>query len=202
MSTTGTNVDHAALRARNLKTVGALAALFLLPLVASFLMYFGGYRPQGQSSYGELIDPPRPLPAITLPRMEGEPARVPAPGQWLLVYVGDGACGGECRRALYVMRQTRLALNQNMARVDRALLATRGCCDAAFLSGEHPGLEVLDATGATAQPLLEALPDAQAGSFIYVVDPLGNLVMRHDAASDPRGLLADLKKLLKLSRIG
>jgi hypothetical protein len=37
---------------------------------------------------------------------------------------------------------------------------------------------------------------------IYVVDPLGNLMMRFDARENPKGLLSDMKKLLKLSHIG
>jgi hypothetical protein len=195
--------DAAAVRGRNLRTIGALAALFLLPLIASFWMYYGGgWRPASRSNYGELIVPPRPIPDVELPKPAGGRADVVPEGKWLLLYVGDGSCGTDCRRALYVMRQARIALGNEMGRVERAMLATRDCCDLGFLAGDHPGLQVFDATAAPAAPVLAILPPADREHSLYVVDPHGNLMMRHDARRDPKGLLADLKKLLKLSHIG
>jgi hypothetical protein len=37
---------------------------------------------------------------------------------------------------------------------------------------------------------------------IYVVDPLGNLMMRYPEDPDPGRVIKDLERLLKLSRIG
>ena len=193
----------AALRARNLRTLALLAALFLLPLVLAFFTYYGSsWRPAGSVNHGVLIQPPRPLPA--LPLASGLPA-APAPaaglfrGQWSLVYVGDGACEAACRATLYVMRQTRLALNNDMTRVARVFLVTAHCC-APELAQEHAGLVVLDAQAAA--PLLQQFPPQQREHTLFVVDPLGNLMMSYDARQNPRGLLEDLKKLLRLSHIG
>ena len=189
-------------RARNLRTVGALAALFLLPLALSFYMYYGtAWRPGGHVNHGTLITPPRPLPALVLPRTAA--ARGPAVaetfrGSWTLVYVGDGKCDEDCRRALVVMRQTRLALNADMTRVGRVWLATGTCC----ASEPEPGLIVLDATGPAAAGLLEVFPAAGREHSLFVIDPLGNLMMSYDARNDPHGLLDDLRKLLRLSHIG
>ncbi len=194
---------EAALRARNLRTVGALAAVFVLPLLLSFWMYYGGgWRPAGQSNYGELIEPPRALERASLPRADGEAAVAVPLNAWTLVYAGDGACDDACRTALVVMRQTRLALNKDMTRVERVWLATGKCCDRALLAREHPGLLALDASGAAGQALLAQYPAVERAHSIFIVDPLGNLMMRHDARDDPKGLLADVKKLLKLSHIG
>jgi len=180
------------LRARNLRTLGALAALFLLPLAVAFFAYYGtSWRPAGRVNHGVLITPPRALPA------PGE-----FRGHWSLVYVGDGACDTDCRQTLLVIRQTRLGLNNDMTRVARVFLATGDCCAREFLGREHPGLVVLDASGpAAAQQLREFPQDGRAHS-LYVVDPLGNLMMSYDARRDPHGLLEDLKKLLRLSHIG
>ena len=192
------------LRARNLRTVLALAALFLLPVAASFWLYYGvGWRPAGHTNHGELIEPARPLPAASFPAADGHGVVSNVfSGQWALVYVGDGACDASCRRVLYVMRQTRAALNNDMSRVKRVFLVTSGCCDRAYLAGEHPGLTALDASGAEAQRLLGRFPDADRASTLFIVDPLGNLMMRYDARRNPRGLLEDMKKLLRLSHIG
>ena len=183
------------LRRRNLRTILALAALFLVPLAASFWLYYGaGWRPAATTNHGELIEPPRPLPTLVLPKVFGE--------HWALVYVGDGRCDPDCRQALYVMRQTRLELNSDMTRLQRVFLVTGDCCDRAFLEREHPGLQVVDASGAAAQPLLAQFPSEDRAHSVYIVDPLGNLMMRHDARRNPRGLFEDLKQLLRLSHIG
>jgi hypothetical protein len=58
------------------------------------------------------------------------------------------------------------------------------------------------ATEAAASAWLARFPRDDARQFVYVVDPLGNLMMRFDIAQNPRGLLDDLNKLLKLSHIG
>jgi hypothetical protein len=100
------------------------------------------------------------------------------------------------------MRQTRLALNNDMTRVARVFLVTGTCCDRAFLGTEHAGLLILDASGAAAQPLLAQFPTGNREHTLFIVDPLGNLMESYDARANPRGLLEDLKKLLTLSHIG
>jgi hypothetical protein len=100
------------------------------------------------------------------------------------------------------MRQTRLSLNNEMTRVNRVFLATTPCCDNEFLDREHPGLLTLDASGPEAANLVAAFPVTDRERSLYVIDPLGNLVMRYDTRDTPKGLLDDLKKLLKLSHIG
>lgn len=180
------------LRARNLRTLGALAALFLLPLAVAFFAYYGtSWRPAARVNHGVLITPVLVLPALSEFR-----------GHWSLVYVGDGACDADCHRTLYVMRQTRLGLNNEMTRVERVFLVTGNCCAREFLEREHPGLKVLEAGGAPGAALLQQFPAAGRAYSLYVVDPLGNLMMSYDARQNPHGLLEDLKKLLRLSHIG
>ena len=96
----------AELRARNLRTLAALAALFLLPLAMAFCTYYGtAWRPSAHLNHGELISPVRPLPAVALPRIALEPAAPGAPpatetpfrGRWSLVYVGAGIEDHESR---------------------------------------------------------------------------------------------------------
>lgn len=208
--------DAQALRSRNLRTLGALAALFFLPLVASFWLYYGtSWRPGGHVNHGELIQPPRPLPRIDLPQVAlgggppGQPTKAlaardatPFRGKWTLVYIGDGSCDASCRGTLYVMRQTRLALGTDMTRLARVFLVTENCCARDYLAHEHAGITVLDAASAAGAPLLSRFPAQNRAHTLFVVDPLGNLMMRYDVRRDPRGLLVDLKRLLQLSQIG
>lgn len=172
-----------------------LVAIFLLPLAASFLLYYtAGWRPSGQSNHGELVTPARPLPGKQVAGLRGK---------WVLAYVGDGRCDADCQHALYYARQTRLSLNQDMDRVQRAFFATGQCCDHAQLARDYAGLEVFALEpGADADALLTLLPAQDRAHSLYIIDPLGNLVMRFDTRENPRDLLSDMKQLLKLSHIG
>jgi cytochrome oxidase Cu insertion factor (SCO1/SenC/PrrC family) len=187
-----------------------LAALFFVPLAIAFWMYYGptGWRPSGDASKGDLIDPARPLAALALTTADGQ--RTDAQflrGRWSMVYVGDGLCDKRCREALYLTRQTRIALNKDMDRVQRVLLVTGRCCDRGFLAQEHPDLIVArvddDASAALLEPFptYGGVPLADAGR-VYLVDPLGNLLMSYAPTAPDKALLTDMKKLLRLSHIG
>lgn len=193
------------LRTRNLRMLAVLGGLFLLPLATAFWVYYGtDWRPVRRVNHGELIVPARPLPEAR-PAAAFAAETVPAAlfhHNWSLVYIGDGRCGDTCRHALYVMRQTRLSLNNEMTRVDRVFLAASGCCARDFLEHEHPGLIVLNATEPASTALLGTFPTVDREQSLFVVDPLGNLMMRFDLRQNPKGLLQDLQKLLSLSHIG
>jgi hypothetical protein len=151
----------------------------------------------GRTNYGELIQPARALPRVSA--AYGADTFTHA---WSLVYIGAGACAASCRNALFVMRQTRLTLNNDMNRVQRVFLATGELRAQEFLAGEHGGLVVINANGDAAAPLLNEFPANDREVAIFIVDPLGNLMERFDARANPRGLHDDLTKLLKLSHIG
>ena len=100
------------------------------------------------------------------------------------------------------MRQTRLLLTQDMERVQRVFIAEEDCCNTKFFSREHPGLAVVTAQSIDALAVLTLFPSTDSTHSVYIIDPLGNLMMRFDTRENPKGLLTDLKKLLKLSHIG
>ena len=176
---------------RNRKPILILVVLFLAPLGAAFWLYYGSsWRPSLHTNHGVLITPP-----VLLPKL--------ASGKWTLLVVGQGesGCDAGCRGTLVYARQTWLSLAQLTPRVQRVLLAGPGCCDRDYLQREHNGLIILNTAGTEAAPLLQRVPDPREGT-IFVVDPLGNLMMRYDVRQDPKGLREDLKKLLELSHIG
>jgi hypothetical protein len=189
-----------------------LAALFFVPLLVAFWLYYGGgttWRPSGGTNKGDLLDPAVPLPAVTLGTPAGsrtDPQFLQ--GKWTVAYLGDGACDERCRQALYLSRQSRIALNKDMDRVQRVFLATGNGIDTAFMTTEHPDL-VLALLGSDPEsqallakfPSLDGVPAATAGR-LYVIDPLGNLVLSYSAAAPDKALLTDVKKLLRLSHIG
>jgi hypothetical protein len=177
------------------RTLYLLLVLFFTPLAASFVLYYGvDWRPAGGTNHGELITPPRQLPAVAA-ELEGK---------WALVHVGEGSCSEACRHSLHIARQTHVLLNKDMDRIDRVLLATSDCCDRASIEADYAGIRYVNATDpATRDAVLQALPSS--GDYahdLFVVDPLRNVVLRFDTRENPKGLLEDLKKMFKLSHIG
>ena len=189
---------------RQRRVLIGLALLFLAPLGLAFFLYYGygTWRPDGRVNAGELILPARPLPSLSLP-LFGTGNTLPdfLQGKWTLLYVEPAACGEPCRKYLYDTRQVRLALDRDINRVQRVLIADVGCCDARFLREQHPDLVTIQASTADA-PLLALLPHRDDAPHFYLIDPLGNLMMSYSADANAKGMLEDLKRLLQLSSIG
>jgi cytochrome oxidase Cu insertion factor (SCO1/SenC/PrrC family) len=176
----------------------ALMGLFAIPILASTLAYHF-FRPEGSTNYGELLAPPVPVTEAAFHRPTGEAFRFSQlRGKWLLVASDSGACSGSCLAKLATMRQVRLALGRNALRLERVFVAddTRAV-DAAALAPFEGTLVVTPETG-TQLPLSAANDRAH----FYLVDPLGNVMMRYAADADPRRMLKDLERLLKASQIG
>ena len=181
-----------------------LFAIFFVPLAVATGWYAlaPGYTPP-PSPNGELIDPPQPLEPFTARTAAGEPIELETlRGRWHLVHVIRGDCDDTCRRRLYHTRQVRDALGEDRSRLVR-LAVVDGGAEAPGIASElerHPRLRILPA--ADAPDLLRQLPGVDDASTVFLVDPLGNLMMRFPAALEPGAMLDDLEKLLKLSRIG
>jgi hypothetical protein len=188
-----------------------LGVLFFAPLAVSFYLYYGpAWRPARHVNRGDLIDPARPLPEVSLPIADHGPPRTTKPdflqNKWTLLYVGGGDCSALCRTDLYNTRQVRFALNRDMDRVQRVFLAQGGCCDWSYLEAQHPDLVTVRATPEAA-PLLALLPVVDGiapdrAERVYLIDPLGNLMMSYSSDAKPKGMLEDLKRLLGLSHVG
>jgi cytochrome oxidase Cu insertion factor (SCO1/SenC/PrrC family) len=188
-----------------------VALMFFAPLALSFYLYYGKYwHPGGRVNAGELIDPARPLPALALPlagaASGGAEQTNPQflKGKWTFLYLQHGRCDDECRRHLYDTRQVRLALDREMDRVQRVFIGDNDCCDLQELLSAHPDLIAIRASAAD-EPLIALLPE-RSGALnshrLYVIDPLGNLMMFYPADAKPKGVLEDMKRLLRLSSIG
>ena len=198
---------------RHRRLLIGLALMFFAPLGLSFYMYYGHgtWRPGGRVNAGDLVEPPRPLPALSLPlaaTRDGAEPRVTDPqflkGKWTFLYVQHGRCGDECLRHLYDTRQVRIALDREMARVQRVFIGDADCCDMTQLKAAHPDLIAIRAS-ADDESLLALLPmmgAAHDSQRIYLIDPLGNLMMSYAPDARPKGMLEDMKRLLRLSSIG
>lgn len=181
-----------------LKLLG-IAALSALPVVASYALYWF-WEPSSHSNYGALVTA-RPLPAVQGRLTDGATFDLTqVRGRWVMLSLDSGACEAACRQKLWVMRQVRRAQGKEMDRVERVWIVDDARPVDTELAREHGGLWI---AGADASALIASLaPDGVARDHIWLVDPLGNVMMRFPTDVEPRGMLKDLKRLLKYSRIG
>jgi hypothetical protein len=170
------------------------------PVVASYFTYYV-IRPEGRRNYGELIDPQRPLPALTGVALDGSRIELPAlKGQWLLVSVGGGACDAACQQHLYFQRQLRESLGRDKDRLDRVWLVSDEAAVPAALGSALQGATVLRV--ASLAQWLQPTAGHTLADHLYVVDPMGNWMMRFPANMDAAGAAKakrDLERLLRAS---
>ncbi len=191
------------------RPLAILAILFVVPLAIAFILYYGGnWRPASSTEHGDLIAPARPLPEVELALAEGGSTSSKfLLGRWSLVFIGDGQCVERCRAALADMQRARELLGKDISRVQSVLLASERCCDTSFLKSTYPNLIVARVDAENAAPLMALFPQyngtaVSSAGRIYIVDPLGNLMMSYPNDAGGVGMYEDLKKLLKLSHIG
>ncbi|HSV34900.1 MAG TPA: hypothetical protein VLI46_05055 [Ramlibacter sp.] len=184
----------------------AVLAVCAMPVIASYFTYYV-IRPEGRRNYGELVEPQRPLPALSGVGANGQSVALPSlRGQWLLVSVAGGDCDAACEKHLYLQRQLREGLGKDKERVDWVWLVT----DAAPL---RPALQqalsqatVLRVDPARLAQWLAPAAGRQLTDHLYLVDPLGNWMMRFPAMSPgdldttaAKNIKRDLERLLRAS---
>ena len=195
------NDDGARSKAGRWKMIAVLLVC-ASPVIASYFTYYV-VRPEGRRNYGELITPQRPLPAIATLDLNGKPSQLTAlKNQWLLISVAGATCDAACQQRLYFQRQLLESLGKEKTRADWVWLVT----DSAIIDTRlKPGLAEATVLRVPAEALaqwLPADPRQRMEDHLYVVDPLGNLMMRFPANMDATGAAKakrDLDRLLRAS---
>ena len=175
----------------------------IAPVVASYFTYYV-LKPSARTNYGELIDPTQhPMPQLGATTLDGQPVALDAyKGKWLLLEAADGACDAACRDKLLVMRQERLMQGKEMERIERVWLITDGAPLDTVLMREYDGTRMLRVKREAVEKWLPPAPGGAIFDGIYVVDPLGNLMMRFPKNADHAKMKKDITKLLTASSIG
>lgn len=198
------NADTSLARGEASTRSGRWKMLFLLavcaaPVVASYFTYYV-LRPEGRRNYGELIDPQRPLPALTATDMAGRPSTLSElKDQWLLISVGPSGCPEACQNHLYLQRQMREAMGKDKERLDWVWLRTDDQPVQASLLSALDTATVLRVSPEALAEWLEAADGARLEDHLYVVDPIGNWMMRFPAQIDPKQARRDMERLLRAS---
>jgi cytochrome oxidase Cu insertion factor (SCO1/SenC/PrrC family) len=188
--------DAAATR-RGRLIVAAIFAVCAAPLVAALVAYHF-FPPAGRTNYGELVAP-RPLPNVTLRRLDGRPfAPADLRGKWVLLHADAAACGAACQEKLFQMRQVRLAQGTNMDRIERLWLVLDAGEPPPRIARLYEGAVIARA----APEVLAALPAAEVRDHVFLVDPRGNVMLRFPPHANPKRMIQDLERLLKYSGSG
>ena len=201
-------------RPRSMWPLYAILLMALSPVVAALLAYFMpqlGLRPEGHNNYGRILEPQRPLPsaqALPLTTLEGADFDLSSLlGQWVLVTADGAECPESCVRKLFILRNSHASQGKNVDRLSRVWFVTDDAAVpqqvldayvgthmlraepqalASYLAADHAGAEAMDALH----------------SRMWIIDPLGNLMMEFPPDADPIEVRDDIVKLLKNSRIG
>jgi len=172
------------------------------PVVASYFTYYV-IRPEGRRNYGELITPTHLLPDVTAASLQGQGGSLRAlKGQWLLVSVAGGACDATCQRHLYLQRQLRESLGKDKDRLDWVWLVTDDAPVSDTLRAALTQATVLRVPSAQLALWLAPGSGQSLADHLYLVDPMGNWMMRFPADLDMASASKakrDLERLLRAS---
>jgi len=166
--------------------------------------------PADSSNYGTLVSPQRPMPTagdLKLTTLDGKPFDLQSlKGKWLLVTADGAACPESCARKLYITRNSHASQGKNVDRLARVWFITDDAPVPDKVLEAYKGTVMLRADPDQLARYLLAR-DAAAGqpglpAPIWVIDPLGNLMMQYPAEADGVKVRKDISKLVYNSRIG
>lgn len=190
-------------RRRGRWSMVAVLLVCAAPIIASYITYHF-IKPEGRTNYGDLIDPRQyPIPAMASSTLDGKPQKLEDfKGKWIMVKVGGSACDQKCQDMLFMMRQLRTMQGKEADRIERVWLITDKEPLETFMLRVEDGTRFLRAPADAVGKWLPLAPGGKVEEHIYLIDPLGNLMMRFPKDADPSKVKKDIYKLLKASAIG
>ncbi|MFM2085589.1 MAG: hypothetical protein RLZZ237_458 [Pseudomonadota bacterium] len=183
----------------------AVIAVCAFPIVASYLTYYV-IKPTGRTNYGALIDPrlhPIPEAQLHVTELDGKASPLEQfKGKWILLQTGPSDCQEACQKQLFFMQQMRLMQGKEMERIERVWLVTDAQPLETMIMREYDGTNMLRVNADALKAWLPVEAGDRAVDHLYLIDPLGNLMMRFPKDADPGKVKKDIAKLLKASAIG
>jgi hypothetical protein len=188
---------------RGRKLLLALLGVCAAPVILSYLTFYV-IKPQSRTNYGDLLDPRAyPIPKLDALDVNGKALELDAyRGKWLMVHIDTAACATECEKKLYDMRQLRAAQGKQRDRIERVWLITSETPLDPRLIQEYQGTRFLRVRPEVLQSWLPLGTGNTLADHIFLIDPLGNLMMRYPKNADPNKMKRDISKLLYVSGIG
>jgi cytochrome oxidase Cu insertion factor (SCO1/SenC/PrrC family) len=181
-----------------------LLLIFIIPFQAAKRLYLhdANFLPKARTQHGYLIQPPLKINQLTLYDFDENLFDAQKlHGKWLLLYIGPNNCLTLCKKNLYQLQQIHTATGKDQSRVLRVKISFKKD----RMPNKYPGFLQLTVSKQQFSNFIKNLSIktlALSLGAIYLVDPLGNVIMAYTLDANPSGLLKDLKHLLGVSQIG
>ena len=183
----------------------AVVAVCAFPIIASYVTYYI-IKPSGRNNYGALIDPrqyPIPEAKLQVTELDGKASPLAQfKGKWVMLQTGPSDCQEACKQQLFAMQQLRLTQGKERERIERVWLITDPQPIDTIVMREYDGTNMLRVNGDALKAWLPVEQGGKPDDHLYLIDPLGNLMMRFPKDADPTKVKKDIAKLLKASAIG
>lgn len=203
--------DHSEnnLKNKNIKTLWIMVLLFGLPYIAAYYFYINRSNIDlgVASNYGTIITPVRQIPDLEFKNIENTMFNLSSiKGKWTLLTIGNSQCQEDCQSNIYKIRQIKKAVGEDYKRINKVFFLTDIVNLDSFKKKikEYKGMEVIVPAGEGYEKFLSSfsVSGEKVEDGIYIVDPLGNYMMAYPSSAEAKGILKDLQRLLKVSRIG
>ncbi len=179
---------------------------FVVPVVAAYALYFLGVKPPAVSNKGELLTPIVDIETFALTDDNNQPISRDdiTIHKWHMIYFAGSTCDEACNQMLYKMRQINIAVGKNAPRLRRLLvhLEQPGEEFQALIEKEYPDARHANANSQTIEAALQDIGPQFRSNEVYIMDPLGNVMLRFTQDQSYKDLMHDLNKLFKVSQIG
>lgn len=202
-------MDRKTINRNRLKLI-AIFGVALIPVLLAMAMYFGGWAiPQSKTNKGNLLWPPVELNLLDLNNVAAVGAMAEEDGaKWSLMITGGATCSDDCEALLHEVRQVNVAMGREAERVGRMLVSGLVQPEAQHIQQRYPNMQIIPVKANVMRRFLEQAETVGAQSTsekqwqVWLVDPLGNVILQYTEDHDGYDLMDDLKRLLKLSKIG
>ena len=188
---------------RNPYTIWFVALSFIAPVVLAYVLYFSGAITT-YSNHGEILDPVIDVSQLKLKDDSNAPIpREVFTRKWLLISFVGADCDEACNARLYDSRQVHKALGKDQDRVERMIVHLQPASAdlSKLIKDEYPNAvnvhgdeKIISSTFGSAAQINE--------NQIYIMDPIGNVMMRFSQEQSKKDIKSDIQKLLKVSQIG
>lgn len=179
--------------------------VFVAPILIGTLMFLNAER-LGMSTetvnYGSLVSPIVNLSAegVDLDNKAADP-EVLVRNKWTLMYFTPEVCGEKCTARQAFLKRIRLLTNEDMRRIQTASIYPRTPDNMEQLANDYPNM-LIGTLSAQGEAFKAQFPKLNENT-IYLIDPLGNLMMYYSGESlDIKRIMKDFKRILKYSQIG
>ena len=192
---------------RNPYTVWFVVIAFIAPVVLAYIMFFF-VDVKSFVNHGEILNPIVHIASFKLKDENNE--IIPQDEltyKWRLISFVGKDCDEQCETRLFETRQIHTLLAKDQHRLMRMFVHLEPAGDPLLKLIEQTHPNVIHVNG-DADTIIDALgANVREGAGImnnetYIMDPMGNVMMRFTQDQPNKEFLYDLKKLLKASQIG